>query len=330
MHTWILALLTGFGFIAHSSIAASQAQAGIVAPIEGLLCGDHLNTVEFRNGLARFTNPDRDAANSVSYLPHRYSLEGLALRLHFGEAAATEGEFTADYTHLLLHVGGPIGVRYLSCTKTYDSQSFTTSTPIIVPAGLSRTPPVLAPALGFIASTLRPEFQGEHCASRVTQVWYTSSPNQNYWQSMIPRTDGTWYFDAIKPYYILFEVSQDTYSATTCTVAFTLSAAGTRPGETYAGSIIYNGGYAASERINLPGLQLVKAFRVQRPSGCQNTEILGAGTYYGHNFSAATGSGTREGIFYVNSGAGLTAHSLSLSLNGPSAVICIIPVYVIK
>lgn len=330
MRHWILTLITSTALVVQVAPAATPLEANQDLGIEGLVCGDHLNTVEFRNGLARFLNPESDTSDSISYLPDHYSLSGLELSLESPHGVTTAGEFSADYSRLLLHVGGPIGVRYLNCTRRYDSQSFTTGMPIAVLAGISRTPPVLVPALGVVASTLRPEFQGEHCNTRVVQVWYTSTPSQTHWQSMIPRSDGTWYFNAIRPYYILFELSQSTYQATSCTVAFTLSTTGARPGESYVGSIIYTGGYAGSERINLPFSKRVREFRAQISPSCrQHVDIIGAGIYSGNTFSTAVEAGTRDGRFVVNRELGLKTDSIALSLSGPKDRICIIPIYVV-
>ena len=207
-------------FMIQASIATAELQQVPTFSIDGLTCKDSLSTLMFRGEHAYFIDTQH---GNVPDGVDTYTLKGLRLLLKTSYGVEIPGDFSADYSNLLLHVGGPIGARFLTCQRSGNSITLTTTAPVTVPYGISRTLPILLPPLGFVGSTLTPRLLGSYCAAGITQVWYTSSPNQNYWQQMTLEPNGSWHYDAYRPYYLLFELSQVMHNIGQCTVTFTIS-----------------------------------------------------------------------------------------------------------
>lgn len=87
----------------------------------------------------------------------------------------------------------------------------------------------------------------------------------------------------------------------------------------------YEGGFVNRVHIELQAPAEVKKFKVQIPSFCGDVEILEAGTVTEgvEDLAEATDA---EGVFAVNGGDGMRIGQIFLTLNGPDAASCTIPV----
>ncbi len=87
----------------------------------------------------------------------------------------------------------------------------------------------------------------------------------------------------------------------------------------------YEGGFVNRQHIALQTPAEVKKFKVQIPSFCGDVEILEAGTVTEgvEDLAEATDA---DGVFAVNGGDGMRIGQIFLTLNGPDAASCTIPV----
>lgn len=87
----------------------------------------------------------------------------------------------------------------------------------------------------------------------------------------------------------------------------------------------YDGGFINRQHIELQAPVELKKFKVQIPSFCGDVEILEAGTVT-EGIEDVAEATDAEGVFVVNGGDGMRVGQIFLTLNGPDAASCTIPV----
>lgn len=224
----------------------------------------------------------------------------------------------------------------LVATSSLNDRSITlrSTNEVIIPYGRSVSPAFSVPALEFVGNRIQVSLEGPTCSGRVTDVFYTSSPNQNHWQIMARGAGDNFLYQPRHLYLLQFNVTQTQYRDAQCQYVLTISAgAGSDHNdnaEVYAGVINYTGGLADKVKVDLALPELVKSFRIAVPSFCKDIDILEAGTVSEGTFDAARRDGAIDGRYLVNNGAGLRITGVVATLNGPVGQSCAIPVYIVK
>lgn len=184
------------------------------------------------------------------------------------------------------------------------------------------------------------QYVGETCGASLYSVDIATDPAQRVLTRYTPDANGEIALPNTRIYKVGFVLNQTRARGGRCIIRLHgLTADGSNPTDptdpttpdyVLAGVVSYVGGFRHQEVLSLATADKISSFMVRIPTFCSDVEVLEGGTITEGVYEAAQLVDARRLIFSVNGGAGSRVSAVALSLNGPMAARCDVPVYVKK
>ncbi len=173
--------------------------------------------------------------------------------------------------------------------------------------------------------------RGNFCGANLYSLDVTFSPEQTVLSRFYPDAQGVVSLPNAKVFKLSFVLNQPYLSGGKCIVRLSAKAGGDTDDPTgdytLAGVLHYDGGFQDQLALATDGSDKIVRFWARVPTFCTNVEILEAGSVTEGHYDVAHVVDAAKHIYEINGGAGTRLSAVKLTLNGPRASSCDIPVY---